>query len=845
MEDLQHFSSLRKKLSKELHQPSFENQGESRPQTATKQVSFDFSDQMDMRELRNLREKHAIELERLSTPSQYEEPEKKKKKKDKKKKSRRKSKKKVEVFEVFLKPAMDLEYFEAYEGSLASSRSSLKEVKKKRPANNYSSHHSLYSEGSVCSKKSLVEEIEDAYKEARQALENSFKIDSKANDGASQKSNSSVNFSRENFEHFEKLSAQSKAFSNEVGVNEKNEDFKKYVKGKTIGYYHQELEKASEHSEKSEGEKKKRHKKKKKSHKEKDEAKEIEIQDLEEKKSVNLENNSGKHSRASKHSDHIKNSALIEDNSLASQVFNKSDHSQEHSRVLSKGSEIVHNSSKHSSHPSHPTPKSNENLPHSKNSSQNLSHHNLETPLHVKTSSIPDPDSLDKFTSHKSNAKIFSKLIEKPLESALHDDQSIHSDIVEEEKKLNEESLKSSVDFTISDQTAFESQKFSQDPNFVGSTENLKKGIFNRLLSPIIQNLALENSSDLEKSLENRKKEGLDDASFCSHQSAFGLSSKILDVRTSKSQPLENFRYEESVIEHNESLILTSDKPQLLESIDFNELSIINKPEQFINPELIRQEKIFSMFKLIEKSALFLMADNVFYSYNMIKARNNYLKEKIEKIKLAEANFEYNVLRKVVDCWKAEVKHSKFCNSRRFIQYVERWNFVKLFHSFEGLKFVCRAHKQWIFEVRNKLKEHQIAGIFKNWVLYIRYRKAKQAIQFRKMKKLLGNWNKLLAYKAEMNRKACIHWYLRKNFKVFRVWNEFCLRKKERWVKRVKADKKYYEKIYAKTFLSWKHWKALEQANFIPLRICTKTVLVKKNGNIQEKSLLDIKIIKN
>lgn len=842
MEDLEHFSKLRKKLSKELHQGSFENQVESRPQTGSKQVSFDFSDQMNMRELRNLREKHAIELERLSTPPVQEEPVKKKKK-------NRKNRKRVKKFEVFYKPANDIEYFEAYEGSLASSRSSLKDNKGKKPKTHFSSHHSLYSEGSVYSKKSLVEEIEDAYKEAKQALENSFKVDSKVNDVASQKSNSSVNFSKENQEIFEKVSERSKGKNREIIETES----KRYEKGKTLGYYYQELEKASEYSEKVEvdeqGSEINLGSKKKKSSKRKSKKKglEGENQEFEERKeSVGQKKKLREYEKGAGHGD---KNFVGEEGSL------RSEHILESSQVISKASKEIQNDIKHSSNPSKHSLNPHENSFQSKNFNENLSNHSLEASLHSKTSSRANPDTVEKFTSHKSHSKIFSKLVEKPLETVIHVDQSIHSDI--EEEKFKEDSIKSSVDFTISDQTPFESQKFSQDPHaaFIKTYENLKKGIFYQLLSPIIQNLALENSSDAEKSPKMLKKRGLEDFSMHSQKGSVKLDIKEnslleqslnnFDVRTSKSQPFENFRYEDSVLEHSETFILSSFNPQLLENFEINEISIIQHPLPFADPQLIKEERALQLLKQVEKAAFYLMADSIYLSFNTIKAKSEYSKAKIEKIKLADANFEFNILRKVIFNWKVEVKNSKFCNSRRFIQYVERWNFVKLYHTFEGLKFVCKAHKQWILEVRNKLKEHQIAGIFRNWALFLRYQKVKQSIKFRKMQKVLRGWNKVLSYKAELNRRACVHWYLRKNFKSFRSWNEFCLRRKEKWVKKVKADKKYYEKIYTKVFLCWKHWKALEQANFIPLRICTKTLLVKKNGNIQEKSLLDIKIIKN
>ena len=82
MEDLKHYSSLRDKYSQELNKSLATIPSQSRPQTAPKKVKFDFTNNMDLRELRNLREKHSLELERLATPSieEIQKPKKSKKK---------------------------------------------------------------------------------------------------------------------------------------------------------------------------------------------------------------------------------------------------------------------------------------------------------------------------------------------------------------------------------------------------------------------------------------------------------------------------------------------------------------------------------------------------------------------------------------------------------------------------------------------------------------------------------------------------------------------------------------------------------------------------------------------
>ena len=47
-------------------------------------------------------------------------------------------------------------------------------------------------------------------------------------------------------------------------------------------------------------------------------------------------------------------------------------------------------------------------------------------------------------------------------------------------------------------------------------------------------------------------------------------------------------------------------------------------------------------------------------------------------------------------------------------QYLEKWKFIRLYQSFQGLKFVCRAHKQWINEVRMQLQSKKTLAIFKS-----------------------------------------------------------------------------------------------------------------------------------
>jgi hypothetical protein len=774
MEELSHYKGLRNKYSKELSQTSIEGGIESRPQTAEKHVTFDFSEQMNIQQLRNLRELKEIEFERLSVHSgndeEMEKKERKEKKKRKKEKKERRERRRLKkerkrkiYFEVLLKPAIEIEWYQAKEPSEASSR---RGSYFKQGSKHLSSHHSLYSEGSVCSKKSLVEEIEEAYREAKKSLENSFKVDL---DVEARSEKSSVHSSRENLSKRSKEDRYSKHLSHEEHSCHSQEDSKV-------------SNKISKNSESF----------------------------------SNPVNGQGKNEEISRNSS--KNQQNLDCNLSLNSNLSRQSHLKENPKVT-ENSSITEKSLK------------------SKKSFQET----LENQPQIKKSSkIPD-ENLEKFTSYNKN-QLFSKILEKPLNQG-NQVENFNSD--EEEKDSKEPSLKSSVDFTISDQTPFQSVKFSQDPSqdFQNYFTKFKKGVFFRLLSPIIQHLA---EDDQKEPQDFSRKNYFEDFSDHSPKGSEKLKKaenfEDFDFRTSRSEPF--FQAKTSNLEIQESLNFSISNPKFPESFEFNEISVLEKP-QIENFQKFLQEKASIFITSLARLEIRITALNVWNSFFLLKDEYQYKKRKNEKVKLAQATFEFNLLQKVIQEWKNCVKHEKILGSRRFLQFVDRWNFVKLYQSFEGLKFVTRAHKEWISQVRKKRILAKMGRILRNWALFVRFRKVKTRILIKKVKKCLAGWKKVVEMKRVLNRKACVHWYFRKIFKSFMDWNDFIDRRREKWVKRVKADKMFCERIYTKVFLGWKHWKALEQTNFIPLRICTKTVLVKKDGNLREKNLLDIKIIKN
>ena len=753
MEDLKHYSSLRDKYSQELNKSLATIPSQSRPQTAPKQVNFDFTNNMDLRELRNLREKHSLELERLATPSIEEIQKPKKSKKKKKKSKRREEEAEWSNFEVFEKPAIDLEHYSESDFY----KHPKTHDKRQRNEENSPRAPSLCSEPSIISKRSLKEDIEEAFMEAKQALEDSFRQPSIAGSKNSHRSEQKI---------FEKEPAK-------------------------IGMSGSSKRESSENS-----------------------------QILNSSKKFDSKNVSLNQSPTSKNS----MSGYPNKNAEGKDIgLNKSN-------TISSNHDISAQSIKHVA------------TQHTDlNKSQPISNKNDISIHSSEKSSIPK--SLPK---HQENKKYSS-----------HQNLSIHTEI---EEKIYPDSPKSSVDFSISDQTPFESIKFSQDSSLkVGFSQyfdKLKRGIYHRLLTPILQNQPLENSSDKQSvneeippefSASNKFLEEVFQEKSPKGSLKLGDFTRRLDFspRTSRSEPIGHYIHDDSMYSHVSIMSVTNQCNYELPGFEGTNLSMINPPDLPQDEIQIKLEKAMLVFKALDDISIALMANNVCSSFLQIKERSSRQKEKIQKRKLADANCEYHLLNKSIKSWKICMSEKKLLNSKKWRDYLERWKFIKLYQTFQGLKFVCRAHKQWIQEVRHRLENNRRLSIFKNWSLYVRFRNVKQYLRFKRAKNMIKSWRHIIDVKNQQNRTACIHWYYHTMGKFFDYLKIFREKQRLKILKVCKANNFYNDKMCVKVFLTWKHSKELQKASFIPLRICTKTILVRKNGNIQEKILLDIKLIKN
>lgn len=848
--ELEHYTSLRMKYSKELNQ-SMSDAAASRPQTGQKQVSFDFTDQMDIRELRNLREKHNLEFERISTPPNPPEEEKEKKHKKKKKhreKKEKKKRKRTKHFEVLSKPAIEMEFIIEEPDLSVSENEESGRFPVITDSHKFSSKNSEYSEHSARSKKSKVEEIQNSYNEAKKALENSFKIDSQKS-GSGTKGHQSGNQSKvsekplnqskisENALNQSKVSAnalnQSKLSEKPLNLSKQSENAllnqsklseKPLNQSKTseVSLNQSKLsEKVQNQSKKSE---------KYAEPSDKISSKHSEASQNQSKKSFTNEN----FSQHSKHS-HISNTSQ---KSKLSQL-------EEAKKLLEEMSEGRYSEhiNKFSSYPQEKNLENSEKSDHktSGKSKKTLDEHKDQSPR------IPKYKSSESQKSYKIKAEV---------------EESIHSD---EDEKAHEES----VDFTISDQTPFESLRFSQDLNPKGAfnmyMDRIKQGIYYRLLSPIMQNLNQENSFESPSSPEINKDIHVEVPkrmiyeNFISENPEKGsarvrnMEKTELELRTSRSQPLEH-DLEESFQSHRSRFIDTEILPNKILDFRCNDMEKVGNMDKSLelsetDPALsqmnIKKQSAEIIGQALERATLALLATNLCYSYFSIKKRSTSLQEKKQKNQLALANYEFTQLKKSIFSWKSFTSHKKNINSYAISNYITRWNFIKLYHSFQGLKHVCKAHKQWISEVRSNFLSKKLNAIIQNWALYVRFRHVKICLRLRKCKRVLSSWKNLIDKKKRKNRSAFIHWYLKMVSKGFRslTWYR-SIRFKKRWNTQ-KALNKYKEKVYALVFLSWKHVKALEKASYIPIRICTKTSLTKKNGSLQEKSHFDIKIIKN
>ncbi|OMJ92260.1 hypothetical protein SteCoe_5031 [Stentor coeruleus] len=831
--ELEHYASLRMKYSKELNQ-SMSEAAASRPQTGQKQVSFDFTDQMDIRELRNLREKHNLEFERISTPPNppEEEKEKKHKKRKHREKKEKKKRKKTKRFEILSKPAIEIEFVIEEHDLSASENEESNHFPVITNSHKFSSKNSECSEYSARSKKSKIEEIQNSYNEAKKALENSFKIDSQKS-GSKLKEYQSESKSKAS----EKPLNQSKISENALNQSKTSEILLNQSKTSEILLNQSKtseiLLNQSKISEKILNQSKTSEKilnQSKTSEKNPDPSDKIsskhsEASQNQSKKSFTNENLS----QHSKHS-HISNASQ---KSKLSQL-------EEAKKLLEEMSEGRYSEriNKYSSYPQAKDPETSEK------SDYKASEKSKKTETKERSPNLPKQKSLG-----SQKYKIKSEV-----------EESIHSD---EEEKVHEES----VDFTISDQTPFESLRFSQDLNPKGAfnmyMDKIKQGIYYRLLTPIIQNLNQENSFENPSSPEIPKDiyveipKKITYENFISENPEKGsarvrnIEKAELELRTSRSQPLgydfdESFHSHKSGLNNIENLKNEMVDYHNIEKNGNNDKSIeLSEVDHVLSQINIKKQSAEIMGQALERVTLALLATNLCYSYFSIKKHSTSLEEKKQKNQLAIANYEFTQLKKSVFSWKSFTKHKKITNSYAISNYITRWNFIRLYHTFQGLKHVCKAHKQWISEVRSNFLSKKLSIIIQNWALYMRFRHVKICLRLRKCKRVLSSWKNLIDKNKQKNRSAFIHWYLKMVSKSFRslTWYRSISFKKH-WNQQ-KALKKYQEKIYALVFLSWKHVKALEKASYIPIRICTKTSLTKKNGSLQEKSHFDIKIIKN
>jgi hypothetical protein len=780
MEELKHYSSLRDKYAKELSQSFAYVSNKTRPQTAPKQVKFDFTEQLDLRELRNLREKHLIDLERITTPpfkGDYIENPPNEKKKNKQNGSRfRKSYNAIE------KPAVQIEFHENYFGPKFQNYSSeikvpkppqrnrsffepySSEIKVPRPPSEDNSFHSQYSG------KSLAENLENIFEEAKRSLENSFRAEANT---------------RPNQEN----SVVSRTKVSEKPLNRENINFSYSKTSEKVGNQENSILSRSKISE-------------------------------------NVGNPENSISSRSKVSEKVEN----RENSIIS-----------NSKVSEK-IEIPHRQLSQSENPL----KNFEELENIKVLNPTLLEKTMSFELHQDDDSIRTP----------SKSKIlYPNAVEKPpnFESDI-ESISMRSDIEEELKN----SLKSSMDFSISDQTPFESLKFSQENNykikFSQYYENLKKGIYYKLLYPIIQALKEQEYTDTQRlkiiqTKFDRSIDKIEDLEVRSFLNSIKPNPEEFSdyniLRTSRSEPFRTAKFEDSVYSHNSIGSILSNYNPKFEDMPNSSILLEGIPKQpRLNFEFL-EEKSLLLLRALENAALALLATNVCYSFFLIKSRSSKLKNKLEKLQLASANYDYTLLKKVIGSWAYTIKSKNFYDNKQIKQFAERWKFIKLYQTFQGFKFVCKAHRQWIKEVKDRVQSNKKIFYFKNWALYVRFRGVKQYLKFRKIKAVIEAWRRMADAKKNFNKNACVHWYFKTISKSFDHWAAYKAAKKEKYSKKAAAEKLWTEKIYTKIFLSWKHSKALYKASYIPIRINTKTTLSKKQGNIQEKSLLDIKIIRN
>lgn len=178
----------------------------------------------------------------------------------------------------------------------------------------------------------------------------------------------------------------------------------------------------------------------------------------------------------------------------------------------------------------------------------------------------------------------------------------------------------------------------------------------------------------------------------------------------------------------------------------------------------------------------------------------------------------------------------------RVVEFRYRWELVHLYQVFQGLRYVCRAHKKWIQEVRRELVRRRTRSYFKSLRHNAVENRLKRYKLYRTLSKTFYSWRAW----ADRTRSSAVKAYMFRSFtlatKGLKAWKHFYAVKAQRFMKLVAAKANFCRKIGRKALQEWK--KRVEDGKqVIPLKIYRQTSISKKGEAMLHRKKLEIKVV--
>ena len=264
-------------------------------------------------------------------------------------------------------------------------------------------------------------------------------------------------------------------------------------------------------------------------------------------------------------------------------------------------------------------------------------------------------------------------------------------------------------------------------------------------------------------------------------------------------------------------------------------------------PELQKanfSQNLEKLFEVLDKCSIGLMATNVCLGFYNVLSFGKRKQRKVHNQRVARAKYEFTLIDRGLGNWSSYSKTAKIQRTKSVDAFKHRWGLVKLYMALSGMRFVCRAHKKWIEEVRKQMLVRKAKSCLGEWKFLVSDRKAHSALSGKKLKRSFCAFKNYVVAKKHSRVQGYLTWYTTAVKKAFRAMKLTLDAKKNHNKRVLKARKNHRQKLLYKVFSKWSNYKTLIESNYIPIRISKKLSISKTNGKLRSKQSFDIKIVK-